>query len=133
MDQNRINYPRAQSRQDEFSRVIILSLQNILDQAQSGNQDILDALGDLALEVTADQINLNTDDLEKGVWTKIPGNSLELIYYAGVEAPSGNFGNPSGTVENVKTLVYKTAGSPVFYQDFAWDSLDRTVLITART
>lgn len=52
-DKNRTNYPKAQSRTDEFLRVLIES-----------NANIADAIGGLALEVTAEAINLNTDTLE---------------------------------------------------------------------
>ena len=70
--------------------------------------------------------------VDKGQWSRIPGNSLEFEWYAGVEAPAGNFENASGNVKNLKTLTYLTSAVPVFYQDFAWDNLDRSIKITAR-
>ena len=81
---------------------------------------------------TLGAINVNTDDLERGVWAKIPDNSLEIEYYVGVFAPSGNFGNPSGTTTNAKILTYKTLGVDIFYQDFAYNAADGAIKITAR-
>jgi hypothetical protein len=84
------------------------------------------------IEVTLDSIELNTDDLERDVWDQIPGNSSEYTYYTGVEAPAGNFGNPSGTTSNVKIITYKTGVTAIYYRDLAWDANDNILKITAR-
>jgi hypothetical protein len=46
-------------------------------------------------------------DIESAIdltnFSEIPGNSIEITYYTGVEA-----GNPSGSTTNAKTIVYKT-------------------------
>ena len=74
----------------------------------------------------------NTDDLERDVWDQIPGNSSEFENYVGVLAPSGNFGNPSGTTTNVKTITYKTGAAAIYYRDLEWAADDTILKITAR-
>ena len=90
------------------------------------------AIAGIATEVTLNDVNLNVDDLEKGVWAKIPGNSLVIEYYAGIEATTGNFGNPSGSITNAKMLTYRTGGVPVFYQDIAYNINNLATLVTSR-
>jgi len=75
---------------------------------------------------TVGSINLNTDDLERGVWDKIIGNSKEFVFYSGVEA-----GNPSGSVDNIKTIAYKTGATLILTQTFAWTATNKILSITA--
>lgn len=96
-------------------------LLEIVDRLESNNA----TLSGLALEVTADQINLNTDKLEMGVWSTIPGNSEEYTYYTGIVA-----GNPSGN-KNVQTVVFKTGVTTIATQTYTWDSDDDVLSITA--
>jgi hypothetical protein len=126
------------SKLDNFQRfkALVKQIAQLENSVGSGNTDIVDAInnlgttlaGQLALEVTASQINLNTDDLEKGVWEAIPGNSIEFTYYI----DTGGGANPSGN-KNVLTAIYKTdaGATTVVTQTYTWDTDDDVVSITA--
>lgn len=58
-------------------------------------------------------------------WEFVAGNKKEFTYYSGVEA-----GNPSGTVDNIKTLVFKDGVGTVLTQTLAYDVSDRIITIT---
>lgn len=57
-------------------------------------------------------------------WTSIIGNSLEVAYYAGVEA-----GNPSGSTSNIKTVAYKTGATTVYTQTIAYNLANNIVSV----
>lgn len=74
------------------------------------------ATGTLATEST----------LQLSVWDAIPGNSIEMTYYTGVEA-----GNPSGTTTNVKTIVYKEGVTTIVTKTLTYNSVDDVLTIVA--
>ena len=93
---------------------------------EAKQDDIITALGGLALELTVDQINLNTDELEKNVWDSIAGNSIEFTYYT----DTGGGANPSGN-KNIETAIYKTGVATIVTKTFVWDADDDVLSITA--
>lgn len=58
-------------------------------------------------------------------WTVTIGNSIEYTYYAGVEA-----GNPSGTVTNIKTVVYKQGVTTMWTETIAYNAADLIISTT---
>lgn len=82
MDRRRINTPRAQSRTDEFLRLQILELQTIVDSGAADTAAIVDAINalgsSLSLEVTAESIDLNVQDLEDLLRGNIPGPLIDI-------------------------------------------------------
>ena len=61
----------------------------------------------------------------KGVWDRIPGNSIEFTYYTGAAA-----GNPSGSTSNIETATYKDDGVTSFTQTFTYDGNDNILTLT---
>ena len=65
------------------------------------------------------------DYLEVQNWDNIAGNSLEFIYYAGIEA-----GNPSGSTSNVKNIIYKKGVSTEITKTLVYNASDKVISIT---
>jgi hypothetical protein len=129
VDRKRTNSLKAQTRTDEFLRLLI-------QETQMGNEELAALLNNLALEVTLQDVNLNVDDLERSnvaienytnldVWDSVAGNSKEFTYYSGISAE-----NPSGE-KNVESIIYKTGVTTVVTRTFTWDADDDVLSITA--
>ena len=76
---------------------------------------------------------LNKEATQKlGVWDSIICNSKVFTFYSGIEA-----GNPSGVVDNIKLIEYKTGGVTQITQTYTWtngtavDGSDQIASITA--
>jgi hypothetical protein len=78
MDRRRIASPRGQSRDDQWNRLIIQELQVIADSGSASSAEIIDALSNLALEVTTENIDLNVKDLEDLLRGNIPGPLIDI-------------------------------------------------------
>ena len=97
-------------------------------QATEAKQDdIITALA--GIDTINSKINVDTNDLEREVWDKVPGQVKTITYYiSGIEA-----GNLSGN-KNVKNISYTGSADtdrPDFSQLFTWDVDDDIVTITA--
>jgi hypothetical protein len=55
----------------------------------------------------------------------VPGNSVEITYYSGVAA-----GNPSGTTDNIETIVYKTGATIIATKTLEYDLADNIIKVT---
>lgn len=71
------------------------------------------------------QLQIIAENVAASEFGVIPGNSREFVYYTGIES-----GNPSGSVDNVKTIVYKKGGVTVATQSFFYDASNRVTVIT---
>ena len=129
LDRKRTSSLKAQTRTDEFLRLLI-------QETQMGNEELAAVLNNLALEVTLQDVNLNVDDLERSslaienytnlsAWDAVAGNSKEFTYYSGVSAE-----NPSGE-KNVESIIYKTGITTIVTRTFTWDADDDVLTITA--
>jgi hypothetical protein len=116
---------------------------------EAKQDDIITALGSLALEVTAEAINLNTDTLEssndaiqaavEALNLKVSESNLKKLkdgandlvktasYYTGVDPVS----NPSGTTSNIETIVYSSVALALTVTEtFTWDANDNFLTST---
>lgn len=89
----------------------------MLDKVSSLDEAKLKALGAI---LTA----LKTGTSIASAWAAIPGNSCELSYFAGIDAR-----NPSGTVGNLDTVLYKTGATTIVTQELTYDILDNVVKV----
>jgi NADH:ubiquinone oxidoreductase subunit D len=98
-------------------RRIKSSLTNI---ATSGLQSTMVSL------LTNIDTNINSllTSTELSNWETIVGNSKEFTYYAGVEP-----GNPSGTITNIKTIIYKQGVTTIITQTIAYNAADLVISI----
>jgi hypothetical protein len=55
----------------------------------------------------------------------VPGNSVEITYYSGVAA-----GNPSGTTDNIETIVYKTGATTIATKTLSYNANDDIINIS---
>jgi hypothetical protein len=72
---------------------------------------------------TSNTILENLAELESFV--EIPGNSIEVTYYTGVDTD-----NPSGNTNNIYTIVYKTGLTVVSTKTIAYNLSDNIIKIT---
>jgi hypothetical protein len=80
--------------------------------------------------VGADTMRIVTEDTERDAilrsnWIYTIGNSIETTKYTGVET-----GNPSGSTDNVKTVVYKTGATTVITQTMEYDMSNDVIKVT---
>lgn len=60
------------------------------------------------------------------IWDKIAGNNKLISYFSGVAA-----GNPSGNVENIQTIQFRTGTTVIITQTFVYNAADNVLSITA--
>jgi hypothetical protein len=76
--------------------------------------------------ILSSEINNIKNYLEFQNWDNITGNSLEFVYYTGVEP-----GNPSGSTNNVKHIIYKKGTVTELTKTLAYNSNDKVISIVA--
>lgn len=64
--------------------------------------------------------------LDLANWTNTEGNSMQISYYAGVDA-----NNPSGNVDNVQYTAYAQQGTTILTKEYIYDINDRIITIVA--
>lgn len=72
---------------------------------------------------TSNAILENLAELESFI--EIPGNSIEVTYYAGVDTD-----NPSGNTNNIYTIVYKTGATVISTKTVAYNLSDNIISVT---
>lgn len=96
------------------------SLNNtLLSNIESELSSINSYVSSIETEVVAMSLSLTYTN-----WDSTAGNSLEFIYYAGIEP-----GNPSGSTDNVKQIIYKKGVSTELTKEFSYNSANKVVSI----
>ena len=90
-----------------------------------GLNDRLDAIKVKLLEALVNNIKVGGANLSMA-WCAIPGNSVDISYFAGVVAR-----NPSGSTDNEDTILYKSNGVTMITQVFTYNLADGITNITA--
>ncbi len=113
----------------ERNDVIVAALDKVATETTlvAINDLLTSSLG--TIESLLQDIETGQDDLttllQRANWTSIPGNSIEINYYAGVSA-----GNPSGNTSNIETTVYKTGASVIFTQTMTYNASDLIISVS---
>lgn len=103
-----------------------MSLGNLKDQGNQGKNFPYQLRN---LQLLAGQVTTSQELLlivQREGWTLIAGNSLDITYFAGVDAR-----NPSGSTTNVDTIEYVDSSGVVLTQEFTYNADDLVTNITA--
>lgn len=110
---------------------ILIQAINIYKELLNGNgADLTNVEASLtSIDTSLNTIETNstsTDEiLKRANWTKLLNNSIENVFYVGIEA-----GNPSGSTDNIKEVIYKTSNVQVFKEVITYDASDNILTIT---